>query len=483
MSRAPLLEGEFVLPSAEAVALVPHAVAVKHSVFAQRLDGNTLHVVVPDGSDDALIDRVRALTGMRIVSREAPVDEIRRGIAAAYADRGESPLEGVADEAPVVRAVDAIHERAVRAKASDIHVEPISSGGRVRLRVDGMLRELQSIAPDAYPALVSRIKLLASMDIAERRLPQDGRYALFSAGREFDARVSSMPTVDGERLVIRLLDMHANIPRLETLGMAESLLAAYREIVHSSSGFVAVCGPTGSGKTTTLYATLAERNVESQHLCTVEDPVEVRMSGAAQVQVNLRAGVTFASALRAFLRQDPNVIMLGEMRDRESAGVAISAALAGQMVLSTLHAGDATAAIERLGELGLSRQTLAAGMSAIAAQRLIRLLCSGCKRETRLSVRDAELLALKAGTPAYEPAGCASCRQTGYLGRTGVFELLAFTPELREAVASGAPSWHLARIGAAAGYMPMRIAAGRYVVAGETSAAEVRRVIAGCGAA
>lgn len=467
------------LPSAEAVALVPHAVAVKHGIFAHRVDGDTLHVVVPDGSDDALIDRVRALTGMRIVSREAPIDEIRRGIATVYVDGAESATEDVAHEGPVVRAVDNVHECAVRMRASDIHIEPSSSGGRVRLRVDGMLRETQSIPQSLYAPFVSRIKLLASMDIAERRQPQDGRYALTSAGREFDARVSSMPTVDGERLVVRLLDLHANVPALETLGMPPALLAAYREAVHSSSGFVVVCGPTGSGKTTSLYATLAERNCESQHVCTVEDPVEVRMNGIAQVQVNARAGVTFASALRAFLRQDPNVIMLGEMRDHESAAVAMSAALSGQMVLSTLHAGDATHAVDRLGELGLSRQTVAAGLTAIVAQRLIRLLCSNCKRPAQLAISDADALGLDRGSRVYEPAGCPSCQHTGYRGRTGVFELLVLTPELRQAVATGAPAWELARIGAAAGYQPLRAAAVAHVARGSTSAAEVRRVVSG----
>jgi type II secretory ATPase GspE/PulE/Tfp pilus assembly ATPase PilB-like protein len=346
-----------------------------------------------------------------------------------------------ADDAPAVRAVDRLHETALRMRASDIHLEPTRAGGRVRLRVDGVLRESEHFAEELFAPVVSRVKLLAAMDIAERRVPQDGRYAIDLDGRALDARVSSMPTIGGEKLVIRLLDLQAEIPSLSALGMSQHLLARYQNAIHAAHGFVVVCGPTGSGKTTTLYASLAERNVEGQHLCTVEDPVEVQMTGVAQVQVNVRAGVTFASVLRAFLRQDPNVIMLGEMRDGESAAVAMSAALSGTLVMATLHASDAPRAIERLVELGLDRQTLASGITAVVAQRLVRR---------------------RSGD--------------GYAGRTAIFELLPVTGAVADAIARGASANELSEIAAPLGYAPLAGEGSRLVSLGETTREEIERV-------
>ncbi len=367
---------------------------------------------------------------------------------------GDFPHSSPEDDPPAIRAVDRLHESAVRLKASDIHLEPTRAGGRVRLRVDGILRESEQLPRELFHHMVSRVKLLAAMDIAERRLPQDGRYTLERCGRTLDARVSSMPTIAGEKLVVRLLDMQAEIPSLASLGMTASVLERYRRAVHAAHGFIVVCGPTGSGKTTTLYASLAERNVDGQHLCTVEDPVEVQMAGVAQVQVNPRAGLTFASALRAFLRQDPNVIMLGEMRDAESAGVAMSAALSGQLVMTTMHASDAPLAIERLVEFGLDRHTLAAGLSAVVSQRLVRRVCGYCRA-----------------------VGCARCAGAGYRGRTAIFEFLPMTSAVRSAVARGETALDLAEIASRAGYEPMMTEALALVARGETSRGELERVL------
>jgi type II secretory ATPase GspE/PulE/Tfp pilus assembly ATPase PilB-like protein len=349
------------------------------------------------------------------------------------------------DDPPAIRAVDRLHDAAVRLRASDIHLEPLRGGGRVRLRIDGVLREVERLSAELFVPVVSRVKLLAAMDIAERRLPQDGRYGIDRAGRRLDARVSSIPTIEGEKLVIRLLDLQAQIPDLDALGMPMPLAAQYRAAIHAAHGFVVVCGPTGSGKTTTLYASLAERNVEGQHLCSVEDPVEVQMAGVAQVQINPRAGLTFAGALRAFLRQDPNVIMLGEMRDAESASVAMSAALSGSLVMTTLHARDATRAIERLVELGLDRRTLAAGLSAVVAQRLVRR-------------READ----------------------GYGARTAIFEVLPVNGAVASAIADGASADELGSIGASFGYVPIAEEAERLVRRGDTTREEIERVL-GCG--
>lgn len=461
--------------SHEAIALIPHAIAVKHNVLAFGVEADALHVLVPRGIGRDVIDRIRSVSGRRVVSREAPAEYIRWRVAADY-NTNEASISDTASS-PAVRAVNAMHDTAIEARASDIHVEPGVTGGRIRIRVDGVLREMRTIAAELFAPFISRIKLLASMDIAERRQPQDGGYSISSNGREFAARVSSVPTVDGERLVIRLLDVHAQVPEFVTLGMSDSLLKAYRAIIHGASGFVVVCGPVGSGKTTTLYASLGDRNVDGQHLCSVEDPVEVRIPGIAQVQVNAKAGITFAAAMRAFLRQDPNVIALGEMRDEESASVAMSAALSGQLLLTTLHANTAPGAIERLVELGLSRSTLATGLSAILAQRLVRLLCNACKRQVPLSSRDALLLGLLPGINIYEAAGCEMCSYSGYVGRLGIFELLTLNANVRDAIASKLPAAEIARRACACGYVPLSVSAPEHIVSGMTSVAEIYRMV------
>lgn len=460
-----LLEGEFPLSSPEAIALIPHAVAVRHAVLASRVDGDELHIIVPTPADESLIDRMQALTGLRVVAIEAPREAIRGRIAGYYAQQERTSDEGV-DDPPAIRAVDRLHEAAVQLRASDIHLEPIRTGGRVRLRVDGILRESDQMPRELFQSMVSRVKLLGAMDIAERRLPQDGRYLLERGGRTLDARVSSMPTIAGEKLVIRLLDMQAKVPGLASLGMSSVMLARYRHAIHAAHGFVVVCGPTGSGKTTTLYASLAERNVDGQHICTVEDPVEVQMAGVAQVQVNLKAGLTFASALRSFLRQDPNVIMLGEMRDAESASVAMSAALSGQLVMTTLHAGDAPRAVERLIEFGLNRHTLAAGLSAIVSQRLVRRLCTGCRRS-----------APSARGPAFESTGCTRCDGSGYRGRVAIFEFLPMTNAVRSAIGRAQTALELAELASRAGYEPMLTEGLQLVARGETSRSELERTL------
>ncbi len=382
-------------------------------------------------------------------------------------DFPHSWAETDAVEPPAIRTVDRLHSDAIRLGASDIHLEPTRDGGRVRLRIDGMLQMGEQLSAALFPAVVSRLKLMAAMDIAERRQPQDGRYAVERSGRVLDARVSSMPTIGGEKLVIRLLDLQAESPRLDSLGMGPLLLERYRVAVAAAHGFVVVCGPTGSGKTTTLYASLASRNLESQHVCTVEDPVEVHMTGVAQVQVNSKAGVTFASALRAFLRQDPNVIMLGEMRDSESANVAMSAALSGQLVLTTLHASDSLRAIQRLVELGLSPAALASGLSAIVGQRLVRKLCVHCRKA----------VPAERGVVTFAPHGCEHCDATGFKGRTGIFELLRVTDELRNAIGRNDATPMLAELATQAGYEPMSLDGLRLVRSGETSASELRRVL------
>lgn len=443
---------------ADALGRIPRALALKHDILSLSSEGNEITIAIPDINDREAIDRVRLVTGMHVVALRASRESIRSRLSEAYGSPGQQAAVRAGDfrgdEAPAIRALDEIYAGAIAANASDIHVEPTSRGGRVRQRVDGILYETAELPSELHAQVVSRLKLLAGMDIADRRQPQDGRYAVEMQGRLVEARVNSMPTIGGEKLAVRLLDNHAGIPDLEDLGMPAVCLDRFRRALHAPHGFVVVCGPTGSGKTTTLYAAMAERNTESQNLCSVEDPVEVRLPGVAQVQINARAGVTFAGALRSLLRQDPNVIMVGETRDEETAAMAASASLSGQLVLTTLHANDAPRAIDRLIELGVSRYTIAAGLTAVLSQRLVRLLCDYCRS-----------------------TGCARCNRTGYSGRTAIFEWLFIDDALRMSIARGDSGIELSAQARARGYAPMLVEGLELVKAGRTRLEELHRVL------
>lgn len=368
------------------------------------------------------------------------------------------------EEAPAVRALRSLQERALAANASDLHFEPTSFGGRVRLRVDGTLRDCETLEAALYLPLISRVKLLAGMDIADRRQPQDGRYTISSTKGDVDARVSCIPTIDGEKLVIRLLDLHAKKPSLDHLGMRTSTLTRYRRMIAAPHGFLIVTGPTGSGKTTTLYSSVREIADHTRSVCAVEDPVEMRLDGIAQVNVNLRAGLDFSVVLRSFLRQDPNVIVVGEMRDAATAAIAISAALSGQLVLTTLHGNDAPRSIDRLLELGLDRHAIGAALFGILSQRLVRRLCPGCRAFDRTS-------------DSYVAVGCAACARSGYCGRIGLFELLEVDDEIRDALTSGASVVAIRKLAARTGYEPLAIDGAAKVSSGETTRKELSRVL------
>lgn len=458
----------------ELVRRVPRALALRYDVLPLCLEGSLLVVAMPDAGDLDVLDRIRLATGQEIRAVEAPRDLIRRQLEAAFADSATRTPRSIGEtDAPAVRMLDEIHDRALLAAASDVHIEPTREGGRVRYRVDGILREILEVPGNLFAPLVSRIKLLAGMDIADKRQPQDGRYALDMHGRSIDARVSSMPTITGEKLAIRLLDHQLAVPRLEHLGMPEHILGLYRRSIHAPNGFVVVCGPTGSGKTTTLYASLSERNISSQNICSVEDPVEVRINNIAQVQVNIRAGLTFASALRSFLRQDPNVIMVGEVRDRETADVAVSAALSGQLVLTTLHSNDAPRTIARLIDIGVDRHSLASALTGIVAQRLVRKLCLYCREP----MHGPKPRGFDGESALFLPVGCSRCAGTGYRGRTGLFEFLPVDDRIRELIAAGASGTRIAALGSDRRYEPMEADARGKVARGLTSLAELQRVL------
>ncbi|MGY4491981.1 type II secretion system ATPase GspE [Pseudomonas sp. TE3610] len=379
-------------------------------------------------------------------------------------------------DAPIIRLINALLGQAVREKASDVHLETFEHSMVVRLRIDGQLREVLRPRRELASLLVSRIKVMARLDIAERRLPQDGRMALRLAGHEVDVRVSTLPSAHGERVVLRLLDKQAGRFDLSALGMASDTLSRWRDVLARPHGIVLVTGPTGSGKTTSLYAALERLNDSSRNILTVEDPVEYHLPGIGQIPVNPRVDMTFARGLRAILRQDPDVVMVGEIRDGETAQVAVQASLTGHLVLSTLHTNSAVSAITRLLDMGVDAYLLASSLTAVLAQRLVRTLCGACKVAHDVGAQDLRRLGLAVAPTAtlYRAAGCEHCLQ-GYRGRQGIYELVVMDPALASMVHAGAAEGDLLNVARQAG--PGLFEDGlRLVLAGQTSIDELLRV-------
>jgi len=380
------------------------------------------------------------------------------------------------DDAPVIRLINALLAEAIRGGASDIHIEPLEQAVRVRLRIDGILREVLRPKRALGPLLVSRIKVMAQLDIAEKRLPQDGRISLRIAGRAVDVRVSSIPGAHGERVVLRLLDKQSGRLTLEQLGVPPEHLERLEGLIRRPHGILLVTGPTGSGKTTTLYAALLQLNDLSRNLMTVEDPIEYYLEGVGQTQVNTRVEMSFARGLRAILRQDPDVVMVGEIRDLETAEIAVQASLTGHLVLSTLHTNSAVAAVTRLRDMGIESFLLASSLIGVLSQRLVRLLCPDCK--SAYTPDDAERTQLDLGDRAatlYRPVGCNACDQLGYRGRAGIFELLVIDEELRTLIHDDASEQDITSH-VRAGTPGLHQDGLRRVLRGDTSLEEVLRV-------
>src|SRR5687767_2576851 len=457
-------------------------------------DGCVIVAAAPEAFLDAL-DDIRHAYRLPVVVEQTAADEIERlverlttnadrriELARADGDDGGDELatdvRGLANQPPVVRYVNLLVRDAYDAGASDIHLEAVRSGLSARFRLDGVLATAPEPPNDMHHAVVSRIKLLAGLDIAERRRPQDGRIRVRLSERELDLRVSTVPTMFGESVVLRLLDRGGRPVELEELGMSPDVLEQVARLSSRPHGMLLVTGPTGSGKTTTLYACLERRQKTAEKIITVEDPVEYQLSGITQVPVHRQAGVSFATALRSILRQDPDVLMVGEMRDAETAELAVQAAMTGHLVFTTLHTNDAVGAIPRLVDLGVPEYLVAATIEGVLAQRLVRRVCPECRSEYRPS---AESVALLAGRPVgritlTRGAGCASCRGTGFRGRIGIFELLDMTDELKDAIVRRAGRADLRELASAGGMRAMRTDGWAKVEAGLTTVEEVLRV-------
>ena len=466
--------------------LVPYAFARSFRVLpAGERDGSMLLWVTERTPVSAIAEVRRSVDGP--VALELVVDaRFDEGLRAAYVDTGDQAASVVGeveseidldrlmqdlpevedlldarDDAPIVRMLNAMLSQAVREGASDIHIEPYESNSVVRYRVDGTLRDVVHPRRGLHAALVSRIKIMASLDIAEKRLPQDGRIMLRLGGRPIDVRVSTLPSGHGERVVLRLLDKERGRLTPEKLGMAPDTLAGIESLVRQSHGIVLVTGPTGSGKTTTLYAMLTRVDKATTNVLTVEDPIEYDLPGIGQTQVNPRIDMTFARALRAILRQDPDVIMIGEIRDRETAQIAVQASLTGHLVLATLHTNDSVSAVTRLLDMGIEPFLLSSTLLGVQAQRLVRRLCRACRRQDGLG---------------WHPVGCPACNNSGYVGRTGIYELLSLDDRLREAIHAGRGEQALRTLARERGFRDMAEDGERWLADGTTSVEELARV-------
>ena len=437
-------------------AIVPEELARRHSLVPLKKEENKLTVAMVDPLDYYAIDELRMSTGFVINVVIATRDEIQRAISRLYSMQGsvQELMEGIEvpedleearifdDNSPIVRLVNQMFEQAVQLRASDIHIEPMEDGIRVRFRIDGLMRTERVLPRHMQGMLTARLKIMANLNIAERRMPQDGRVQMNVDFKEIDIRMSTLPTIYGEKIVMRLLDLTNALVEMSQLGLSKRNLAMFQELVTMSNGIVLVTGPTGSGKSTTLYSALNHLNSEHVNIITVEDPVEYQLDGINQVQVNENIGMSFASALRSILRQDPDIIMVGEIRDRETAEIAIRAALTGHSVFSTLHTNDAVSSITRLVDMGIPSFLIASSVHGVLAQRLVRRICKDCKQEYQASEQEKKLFAQKGLNveTLWRGKGCASCQMTGYRGRIAVHEVFKIDDTIRSMLIQNLPS-------------------------------------------
>jgi type IV pilus assembly protein PilB len=479
---------------------IPQTLAKRYTALPIAFEEEVLVVAMSDPGNVFAVDDIRTLTSrdIRIVvaTRSDIADAIERvsrvdaevGDLAASAAEEISDLDDVAalketvDEAPIVKLVNLLITQAVNDRASDIHIEPQERDVRIRYRIDGVLHEVMRSPKSIQNGVLSRLKIMADIDIAERRVPQDGRVGLVVGGKAIDLRVATMPTVHGEKAVIRILDKSHALLNLSDLGFSDQNMERFEASFTKPYGMILVTGPTGSGKSTTLYATLNILNTADRNIITVEDPVEYRLAGTNQVQMNPKAGLTFASALRSILRSDPDIVLIGEIRDGETAQIAVQAALTGHLVLSTLHTNDAPSAVTRLTEMGIEPFLVSSAVDAVLAQRLIRVLCEKCKeyyQPTADALKEARIPLMPDGSVPrlYRPVGCNHCGNTGYRGRMAVHEVMSMSEEIERMTVERRSSEEIAKVAQEQGMMTLRQDGILKLLAGLTSIEELFRVI------
>lgn len=485
-----------------ASSLIPASVAKKHQVLPVGWRDERLVLAMADPTDVLALDDVRAMTRKDVVvvvtvrslllsaiERAQRVDEdsldltTREASEQAVESAFSSTVAEIVDDAPIIRLVNMTISQAVADRASDIHIEPLEGELRIRFRIDGVLHEFTRVPKNLHSGIITRLKLMANLNIAERRVPQDGRMSGTIEGKLIDMRVATLPTVEGEKVVMRILDKSTAQFRLEELGFLDESMKHYESAYRRPWGTILVTGPTGSGKSTTLYATVNILNSVSRNIITVEDPVEYRLDGISQIQVNVKAGLGFATALRSILRSDPDVILVGEIRDRETAVIAIEASLTGHLVLSSLHTNDSSSTPSRLMEMGVEPYLIASSLDCVVAQRLARRLCEHCKEEIVIKEADLSLAGWnfdRFGVPEslYKAQGCGRCSKTGYTGRIALHEVLLVGEEIERVIAEGGQSDLIRKVAIESGMMEMRDVGQYHVKAGVTSLEEILRIIA-----
>lgn len=488
----------------ELAQTIPYPFARRHGVIAARLVDDCIEVWALEGADPEILAEVCRSLGKYTRIRILDAQKFDASLNTAYERNinhaldiseelgGDLDLQELAaqlpqtedlleseDDAPIIRLINTLLSQAVREGASDIHIEPFETRSVVRFRMDGVLRDVMEPQRVLHNILVSRVKIMARLDIAEKRLPQDGRISLKLAGRPVDVRVSTLPTEHGERVVMRLLDKQAGRLNLSHLGMSDAALDELRKLINQPHGIVLVTGPTGSGKTTTLYAALSQLNTLQHNIMTVEDPVEYDIDGIGQTQVNSKIELSFARALRAILRQDPDIIMIGEIRDLETAQIAVQASLTGHLVLATLHTNDSVGAVTRLVDMGVEPFLVASSLSGVLAQRLVRKLCPACRQKHKATEAELKLLDTKKksiSADTWSPGACTECGNSGYQGRTGIYELLTVDETMRGMIHDGTSEGQMREHARNHGMITLREDGIRWLRDGTTSLEELVRV-------
>ena len=487
-------------PDPQLVDVLPRNIAKKYGVTPVRLHGNTLYLAMSDPLNFMAQEEVRVATHRRVVPMITTADGIERANASLYGGEGaqraiqdmrrEAPVtqqESAADAvvelnetaAPTVRLVNSIIERTAAENASDIHLDPCADCIRVRMRIDGVMCPVMTVPSDLYPSVLARLKIMGGMDVTERRVPQDGRAGVRLRNRSFDLRMSTLPTIYGEKCVIRVLDKNSAFLSRDGIGVEGRQLEQYEYLMGRPSGTILIVGPTGSGKTSTMYTMIHQLNSEQVNLMTLEDPVEYNIDGINQVQINEKTGMTFASGLRSILRQDPDIIAVGEIRDGETAEIAMRAAITGHLVLSTVHTNDALSTVERLKDIGVPNYLIAGALNGVISQRLVRTICPDCKQAYDPTAQELAELGLPADSKQklFRGKGCPNCFGRGYRGRTAVFEMLVLSRRMRSAIAKGMDREDLREILRQEGdYATLQENCRRLVQDGVTTIEEVRRL-------